>query len=99
MKTTTSEHILSTASNLLGFCLFVITSLHITNLAATTLIDEFTSVVAMLLAFSSLFSFISIRAKNPANEKKYENLADYLFLISLFGIVIIILLLVFHFIK
>ena len=31
MKRNTSPHILNTAANLLGFCLFVITSLHISN--------------------------------------------------------------------
>ena len=31
MANNTSQHILNSSASLLGFCLFVITSLHITN--------------------------------------------------------------------
>jgi len=99
MANNTSQHILTTATNLLGFCLFVITSLHVTNAAATSIIDEFTSVIALFLTFSCLFSFISIRTKNQSVEKRFETIADYLFFISLVGILLIILLLVFNFIR
>jgi hypothetical protein len=95
----TSQHILSTAANLLGFCLFVITSLHITNKAATSLIDEFTSMIAFFLAFSCLLSFFSIRTKNAVRENRLESVADYLFIASLIGIVIVVLLLVFGVIQ
>ncbi|MCK7556449.1 hypothetical protein MKQ70_16065 [Chitinophaga sedimenti] len=53
----TSPHILSTSTNLLGFCLFVITALHVTNKAAITYIDEAASGTALFLAISSLLSF------------------------------------------
>lgn len=99
MANSTSQHIINTAANLLGLCLFVITSLHITDTAESSIIDEFVSVIALLLAFSCLFSFFSIRTKQPAKEMLFEAIADYLFIISLIGIVMIILLLVFHFIK
>ena len=99
MGNNTSQHIVSTAANLLGLCLFVITSLHITDSTESSIIDEFVSVIALLLAFSCLFSFISIRTKSAAKEKQFEVIADYLFIASLIGIVLIILLLVFHFIK
>ena len=99
MANNTSQHIVSTAANLLGLCLFVITSLHITDNAESSIIDEFVSVIALLLAFSCLCSFISLRTKQSAKEKRFETIADYLFIVSLMGIVSIILLLVFHFIK
>ncbi len=99
MANNTSQHILPTSANLLGFCLFVITSLHLTNKATSSVIDEFTSIIALLLACSCLFSFISIRTTDPGREEKFESIADYLFIISLIGIVIIILLLVFGLIK
>lgn len=99
MANTTSQHILSTAANLLGFCLFVITSLHVADKSASTFIDEFTSLIALLLAFSCIFSFISIRTNNSDKELRFEKIADYLFIISLTGIVVIILLLVLKFIK
>jgi len=99
MANTTSQHILNTAANLLGFCLFVITSLHITNTAETTKIDEFTSVIALLLTFSCIFSFVSIRTKNLKREVRFETIADYLFMVSLIGILIIILLITLNFAK
>ncbi len=99
MPNKTSQHILNTATNLLGFCLFVITSLHISNYSATSIIDEFTSIIAISLIFSSLFSFFSIRTSNLVREKRLETIADYLFAIALFGILLIVLLIAFNFIN
>jgi hypothetical protein len=99
MANRTSQHILNTSANLLGFCLFVITSLHIANKIETNYIDEFTSVVAVLLTFSCLFSFVSIRTKNEIKEKRIEEIADYLFIAALLGILIIILFITFNLLK
>jgi len=99
MANQTSQHILTTSVNLLGFCLLVITSLHITDRAATTFIDEFISVIAMFLTFSCFFSFFSLRSKNPVLEKRFETAADYLFMISLTGILLVIVFLVFNFVS
>jgi len=63
MKKTTSPHIRSTAANLLGFCLFVITSLHIANQVEGKLVDEITAVITCLLTVSCVLSFILIRTK------------------------------------
>jgi hypothetical protein len=87
----TSPHILGTAANLLGFCLIVLTSLHFTNSTANTIIDELTSLIALLLTLSSTFSFISIRTKNEKMEFLCESIAEYLFIVSLIGIFLIIL--------
>ena len=73
----------------------MVTSLHLTNKTQNSLIDEFTSIVALLLAISSLFSFISIKTENEKREHRYEQIADYLFLASflgIFGIILFILL-------
>jgi hypothetical protein len=99
MANNTSQHILGTSANLLGFCLFVITSLHIASLTETHYIDEVTSFVAILLTVSCVFSFISIRTQNDEREKSYESIADYFFLFSLIGILIIILLITLNFIS
>src|SRR5258705_13955516 len=99
MANNTSQHILTTSANLLGLCLFVITSLHVTDKSESSIIDEFTSVIALLLTFSCFFSFMSIRTKKAARKERYEAIADYLFIVSLTGLLLIILLLVFHFIK
>jgi hypothetical protein len=99
MPNTTSQHILNTSATLLGFCLFVITSLHIANKIETLIIDEFTSIVAVLLTFSSIFSFISIRTANYNREKRFETIADYFFVVALLGVLLIILLITFQFLD
>lgn len=99
MANKTSQHILNTAANLLGFYLFVITALHITNKLEAYIIDELTSGVAILLTFSCLLSFFSIRSTNLTTEKRTETIADYLFILALIGILIIILLITLNFIK
>jgi hypothetical protein len=91
MANKTSQHILSTSANLLGFCLFIITALHLSDANETSLIDEFTSVIAILLIISSVFSFVSIRTKNSKKEIVLETIADYFFLGSLVGIFIVII--------
>jgi hypothetical protein len=95
----TSPHILNTSANLLGFCLFVITSLQVSSKAEESIIDEFTSVIAVLLIFSCLLSFVSIRTSNHQKEQRLETAADYLFVASLVGVLLIILLIAFNFIK
>jgi len=94
MANKTSQHILGTSANLLGFCLFIITSLHLVDKTQNSLIDEFTSIVALFLTFSSIFSFISIKRENKDSEYKYEQIADYFFiaaLIGIFGIIVFLL--------
>lgn len=99
MANKTSEHILNTSATLLGFCLFVITSMHALNHAETSKIDEFTSIIALLLIFSCLLSFISIQTSHAKREKRSEKIAEYLFASSLFGILIILSLLAFNIVK
>lgn len=99
MANNTSPHILNTAANLLGFCLFVFTSLHISNNAENSIMDELTSVIAILLSISCMFSFVSIRTVRPERERRYETIADYLFFTSLFGILMVVILISLNFIK
>jgi uncharacterized membrane protein SirB2 len=99
MANNTSPHILNTAANLLGFCLFVITAVHISDKSQNTLIDEITGIVAVMLAASSLFSFASIRSKKEQRANRLESFAEILFLLSLTGILVIIVFITLHFIK
>ena len=99
MARNTSQHILNTSATLLGFCLFVITSFHITNGSQASIIDEFTALVAVLLSASSIFSFFSIRTRNPIATQKFETIADFLFMASLMGILLIILFITFKLIR
>ncbi len=97
MANNTSAHILGTSANLLGFCLFIITSLHLTDKSENNLIDEFTSGIALLLTFSTVLSFISIRSQNKKIEYRLERFADYFFLSALIGIFGIIVFLIVNF--
>ena len=99
MANNTSQHILNTSANLLGFCLFVITSLHIANRTEENVVDEITSVIAVLLTVSCIYSFVSIRTANIEREKHFETIADYFFIFSLIGILIVILLITLNFIN
>lgn len=99
MANITSQHIMNASANLLGFCLIVITSLHVTDKARETYIDEFTAIIAIFLIFACLFSFISIRTGNIKRETILEKAADYFFISSIAGIMIVIFLITFDLIK
>jgi hypothetical protein len=99
MSNKTSQQILPTAANLIGFSLFVITSMHVSDKAASSWVDEFVSFVTLMLTFSCLFSFIAIRTNVNARRAQMEMFSEYTFIFSLLGILLIILLLVFGFIQ
>ena len=99
MSNNTSQQILPTAANLIGFSLFVITSMHVSDKAASSWVDEFVSVVTLMLTFSCLFSFIAIRTNVNTRRAQMEMFSEYTFIFSLLGILLIILLLVFGFIE
>lgn len=91
MANNTSQHILNTSANLLGFCLIVISSLQISNAAVNTYLDELTAVIAIFLTISSIFSFVSIKTKQPKREIFLETIADWFFVIALIGLLFVIL--------
>jgi len=99
MANKTSEHILNTSANLLGFCLFVITALHISNKFEQTIIDELTTIISTLLAISAILSFLSIRTDKETLERRLETIADYIFIIALSGIGLVIGLIAINFIH
>jgi hypothetical protein len=78
-----SPHILSTASNLLGFSFIVFTTIHGMGLAGATFIDEITAFLIVLLAVSCTYSFASIRATEYKKAKRFETVAEYFFMTSL----------------
>jgi hypothetical protein len=95
MTNTKSQHILNTSSNLLGFCLIVLTSLKISKLSEVSKIDEFTGVACILLITSCLLSFLSIRTARPRLTERYETLADYIFIVALLLVFVITFLVAF----
>lgn len=83
MSNNKSPHILSTASNLLGFCLLVLTSLKISKFQEATIIDEFTGIASLLLIAASILSFLSTRSKKENQGENLEKIADIIFLVAL----------------
>ena len=83
MTNSKSQHILNTSSNLLGFCLIVLTSLKISKLSEVSKIDELTGLACILLIASCLLSFLSIRTARPKLNVRYEIFADYIFIVAL----------------
>src|SRR5947207_15751232 len=77
-----SPQILNSASNFLGFCFIVLTSLKFFKLSNTTFIDEITAVCFVIFMFSCLCAFLSIRSKTH-RAALYETLAEYSFLAGL----------------
>lgn len=86
-----STHILNASSNLLGFSLVIITSLKITKMSHSTYLDEFAGIACLFFAFSCFFSFMAIRSTREKRINRFESIADYLFLIALFCIVLAVI--------
>ena len=97
-KKNTSPHILNTASNLLGICFIVLTSLKLLKMQSETLVDEFTSGAMILFMVSCILSFLSIKSKGRSGDR-YENIADVLFLIGLSCLFVTTMLITFNVIR
>ncbi len=91
MANKTSQHILPTAANLLGFCLIVITSIHITGKTTSSILDEMASVIGLILCISVMFSFTSIKTENIKWTTFLERMANVLFGVAVIGIGLILL--------
>lgn len=63
MSNRSAHHILNTAANLLGFYLFVITALHITDKGRNSILEGATSVIALLLTGSCVLSIYGHKDK------------------------------------
>ena len=97
MPESKSPHILSTSSNLLGFCLIVMTSLKIADRTEASILDELTGVASVLLMASCILSFQSMRTARVARSERLERTADVVFLGGLSLVFLAILLIAFHF--
>ncbi|MDR6570955.1 hypothetical protein SAMN05660461_0240 [Chitinophaga ginsengisegetis] len=85
-----SPHILNTSTNLLGFCLIVLTSIKVAHFNHATIIDDCTGIAAILLMASCLLSFLSLKSRDGRNSERLEQVADYTFLVALICISITI---------
>jgi len=94
-----SPHILNTSTNLLGFCLIVLTSIKVAGFNHATMIDDCTGVAALLLMASCLLSFLSMKSNNEKHSETIEVIADYIFLLALICVSITIVFVSFNLIK
>ncbi|MFM8431715.1 MAG: hypothetical protein ACKOQ6_13795 [Bacteroidota bacterium] len=88
MKKDSSQLILNVSGNLLGFCLIVITSLHITDRKEGRFLDGLMLVVTLLLTSASVFSFVAIKRENEPLARRMTRISEYFFFASLLGILI-----------
>lgn len=91
-----SKHILPTSSNLLGLCFILISFLKLWKIdkKIDLILDIFVGMAITLFLFSSIFSYMSMRAGKKAFL--YEKIADIIFLIGLFFITLISLMITFE---
>jgi hypothetical protein len=84
-----SHHILGTSANLLGICFVIITALNVTHISDTTLADEISMGASVEFITACVLSYLSLRS--PKQWLVYERLADYLFLLGLFTLLVAML--------
>jgi hypothetical protein len=93
-----SPHILNTSANLLGFCLIVLTSVKVSKLNESSIIDEGAALAIILFISSCLSSFLAMR-NTGSRSLKMERIADILFLFGLITLFITTILIAFNIIK
>lgn len=98
MNKENSPHILSSSANLLGICFLILTSLQVLKLKAGTAIDGILAFAILMFMASCILSFLSMTKKN-AISKKYELIAEYVFLSGLFSLFATTMLITFDIIK
>ncbi len=93
-----SPHILNTSANLLGFCFIVLTSVKISKLSESTYIDEGAALSVISFMASCLLSFLSMKSTS-LRAKKWERLADIMFLFGLIVLLLTTIMITFNIIK
>jgi len=94
-KSTISNHILPTASNLLGLCFVILSFMKVTKMGLETIIDELVAVAIVLFLAASVLSYVSIRTASQKADR-YEKVADVIFLSGLSLLTITALVVVFE---
>ncbi len=87
-----AHHIFNGSIAMIGVCLTVITLFQISEVGKKTIADELLGINAFLFIISSLISYLSLR-KN--NHKKLEWIADIMFFLGMFCMVIVGMFIVF----
>ncbi|TCC96618.1 hypothetical protein FBD94_22710 [Pedobacter hiemivivus] len=98
MEENKSPHILNTSATLLGLCFIVLTSIKVSKMQDSTLIDETTALAIILFMTSSILSFLSMRKKRDLNNK-LERSADFIFLFGLLVLFLTTMMVTFNIVK
>ena len=80
---TKAPHLLNASTNLVGFSFILLTSLKLFALARTALISQLVAVVVVSFIVCSFFSFLSLRTPSEKLTRRYEIIADYIFVSAL----------------
>lgn len=89
-----AQHILPTASNLLGLCFVLLSLIKLSALSAKTIIDEALGFEISLFLVSCIFSYGSMRSQKRSAH--YERIADIIFFIGLGFLALISMVVVFE---
>jgi len=93
-----SPHILNTSATLLGLCFIVLTSIKVSKMQDSTLIDETTALAIILFMVSSILSFLSMRKEKGVNDR-LEKIADIMFLSGLIVLFLTTMMVTFNVVK
>ncbi len=93
-----SPHILNTSANLLGFCFIVLTSIKISDLKESSVIDKGAALAIIIFMSSCLLSFLAMRSKTD-RAIKLERIADSCFFYGLIVLFVTTMLIAFNIIK
>ncbi|WP_316815840.1 hypothetical protein [Pedobacter nyackensis] len=93
-----SPHILNTSATLLGLCFVVLTSIKVSKMEDSTLIDETTALAIILFMASSILSFLSIRKERNTHDH-LEKIADFIFLSGLIVLFLTTMMVTFNVVK
>lgn len=93
-----SPHILNTSATLLGLCFVVLTSIKVSKMQDSTLIDETTALAIILFMAGCILSFISMKREKHMNHR-LESIADFMFLSGLIVLFLTTMMVTFNVIK
>lgn len=92
-----APHVLNASTNLVGFSFILLTSIKLFALARSGFISQLVAVVVVSFILCSFFSFLSLRSKSEKLTRRYETIADYIFVTALTLLLAVCLLLTFSY--
>ncbi len=78
-----SPHVLNAASNLMGICFVIQTSIRVLGYRSKSSIDECTALATCVFMLACLFSYLAIRNPDGPRSLRLERIADVFFLAGL----------------